>query len=159
VPKGQPVHIVCLNLGGETGKNPEIAALFLKHQYILQPTRSGSSSQNGSGERPHSIIGAALCALLYSASLEPKFWEYDFYFYLRVHTVLPHVNNKLSPYQLVMGFPADVTNLRTFGCLIYTISTRRRDAKLMTGKIICGNLLGYGGSMKTFIYYNFNTAK
>jgi hypothetical protein len=31
-PKDHPGRIVRLDLGGETGKNPEIADLFLKHQ-------------------------------------------------------------------------------------------------------------------------------
>jgi hypothetical protein len=120
-PKNHPGRIVRLDLGGETGKNPEIAALFPKHQYILQPTGAGASSHNGSGERPHSTIGNALRAMLYSADLLPKFWEYAFYFYLRVHTILPHGKNKLSPYHLVKGTPADVSNLRTFGCFMYAI--------------------------------------
>jgi hypothetical protein len=59
-PKDQPGYIVSLNLGGETGKNPEISALFIKHEYILQPTGAGASSQNGSGEHPHLTIGIAL---------------------------------------------------------------------------------------------------
>jgi hypothetical protein len=49
-----------------------------------------------------------------------------------------------------MGRPADVTRLRTFGCLLYAKSTKRRDAKLTTENIIRSRLLGYGGSMKTF---------
>jgi hypothetical protein len=93
-PKDQPGQIVRLSLGGKTGKHPEVKALFLKHQYILQPTGARASSQNGSVERPHSTIGAAIRAMLYSSALEPKFWEYAFYFYLRVHTVLPPGKNK-----------------------------------------------------------------
>jgi hypothetical protein len=158
-PKDHPGRIVRLDLDGETGKNPEIAALFLKHHYILQPTGAGASSPNRSGQLPHSTIGNALRAMLYSADLLPKFWEYIFYFYLRVHTVLPHGKNKLSPYHLVKGAPADISNIRTFGCLMYAISTKRRDAKLTKEKIIRAKFLGYGGSMKTFIYYNIKTNK
>jgi hypothetical protein len=84
-PKDHPVRIVRLDIGGETGKNPEVAAKFLKHQYILQTTGAGASSQNGSAERPHSIIGAAIRAMFYSVALKPKLWEYAFYFYLRMH--------------------------------------------------------------------------
>jgi hypothetical protein len=58
-----------------------------------------------------------------------------------------------------MGYPADVSRLHTFGCRIYAIATTRRDAKLTTDNIICGRLLGYGGSMKTFIYKNLKTKK
>jgi hypothetical protein len=158
-PKTHPGRIVCLNLGGKTGKNPEIAALFLKHHYILQPTGAGASSQNGSGERPHATIGLALRAMLYSADLPSKFWGYAFYLYLRVHTVLPHGKNTISPYQMVTGAPADVSNLRTCGCLVFAISTKRRDAKLSMDSIIRAKFLGYGGSMKTFLYFNIAIKK
>jgi hypothetical protein len=88
VPKDHPGCIIRLYLGVDTDKNPEIAALFLKHQYTLQTTGAGASSQNGSGEHPHSTIGTSLRVMLYSTDLEPKFWEIVF-FYLRVHTVIP----------------------------------------------------------------------
>jgi hypothetical protein len=73
--------------------------------------------------------------------------------------VIPHGKKKISHYQLVMGFPEDVSNICTFGCLLYAISTKRRDAKLTTDNIICAKLLGYGGSMKTFIFYNLKKKK
>jgi hypothetical protein len=49
-PRDTPGRIVRLDLGGETGKNPDIQALFLKHGYILEPTGAGASSQNGATE-------------------------------------------------------------------------------------------------------------
>jgi hypothetical protein len=156
-PRGTPGRIVRLDLGGETGKNPTLAALFVKHNYIMQPTGASASSQNGSGERPNSSIGNAIRAMLYSAKFTPKYWEYAFYVYLRVHTVMPHGANTISPFHLVMGYPADVERLRTFGCVIYALATTRRDAKLTTENINHGKLLGYGGSMKTFIYENVKT--
>jgi hypothetical protein len=63
-PRGAPGCIVRLDLGGEMGKNPILAALFVKHNYILQPTGAGASSQNGSGERPHSTIGTSVRTML-----------------------------------------------------------------------------------------------
>jgi hypothetical protein len=89
-PHGTHGCIVRLDLCGETGKNPEIAAMFLKYKYIMQSTSARDSSQNGMGERPHHTIGIAIRAILFSASPRPKYWEYRFYFYLRDHTILPH---------------------------------------------------------------------
>jgi hypothetical protein len=43
--------------------------------------------------------------------------------------------------------------------VLYAISTKRHDAKLTTENIIRAKLLGYGGSMKFFMYYNLNTKK
>jgi hypothetical protein len=108
-PRGTPGRIVCLDLGGETGKNPKLAALFIKHNSSIQPTGAGASSQNGSGERPHSSIGNAVRAMIYSAQFPHKYWEYAFYMYLRIHSVMPHGSNTISHFQLVMGYPADVT--------------------------------------------------
>jgi hypothetical protein len=72
-PRDSPWRIVCLDLGGETGKNPDIQALFLKDGYILEPTGAGASSHNCSAERPHQTIGNAVRVMLCSADLPPKF--------------------------------------------------------------------------------------
>jgi hypothetical protein len=56
----------------------------------MEPTSAGSSSQNGLGERPHQTIVKAIRVMLYSARLSAKYWEYAFYFFIRVHNVLPH---------------------------------------------------------------------
>jgi hypothetical protein len=63
-PKSTPGRIVRLDLGGETGKNTVLQALFLKHGYLMEPTIAGSSSQNGLGERPHQTIGNAIRVML-----------------------------------------------------------------------------------------------
>jgi hypothetical protein len=158
-PRDTPGRIVRLDLGGETGKNPDIQDFFLKHGYILEPTGAGASSQNGWAERPHQKIGNAVRVMLCSADIPPKFWEYAFYFFLRIHAVLPHGKNTISPYQKTTLHMPDLSRLRTFGCRIYTLSTRRRQGKVTTNNIICGKLLGYGGSMKNFIYINNATRK
>jgi hypothetical protein len=156
-PRDAPCHIVRLDLGGEIGKNPTIAALFVKHNYIMKPTGAGASSQNGSGERPHSPVGNAVQAMLYSAQYSPKYWEYAFYMNPRVHTVIPRGANTISPFQSVMGYPAEVDRLRNFRCLLYALATACREAKLTADNIIGCKLLGYGGSTKTFIYENVKT--
>jgi hypothetical protein len=61
-------HIIRLDLGGETGKNLEIAAMFLKHNHIMQPTGAGASSKNVMGERPHQITGITIRAIFSSAN-------------------------------------------------------------------------------------------
>jgi hypothetical protein len=131
-----PGRIVRLDLGGETGKIPDAQALFI---YTMQPTRADASSQNGSGECPHHIIGNNVWAMLYSAGFTPKYWEYDFYFYPRVHAVLPHGTNTIDPYHKVVGHPTDLPRMCAFGCRIYALSpTKRRDGKLTTENIAEG---------------------
>jgi hypothetical protein len=72
-PKPTPGRIVRLELGGETGKNTVLQALFLKHGYLMEPTSAGSSSQNDLSERPHQTIGNAIRVMLYSARLSAKY--------------------------------------------------------------------------------------
>jgi hypothetical protein len=97
--------------------------------------------------------------MLCSADLPTKFWEYAFYFFLRIHDVLPHGKNTISPYKKATLCMLDLSRLHTFGCRIYALSTRRRQGKVTTDNIICGKLLGYGGSMNNFIYINDATRK
>jgi hypothetical protein len=44
------LRIVRMDLGRETGFNPDINALLERHGYIAQPTKAGASSQNPTAE-------------------------------------------------------------------------------------------------------------
>jgi hypothetical protein len=66
----------------------------------------------------------------------------------------PHGKDTISPYQKATLRLPDLSRLRTFRCRIYALSIRRRQGKVTTDNVICGKLLGYGGSMKNFIYIN-----
>jgi hypothetical protein len=80
-------------------------------------------------------------------------------FLLRIHAVLPHGKNIISPYQKAILRMPNLSRPRAFGCRIYALSTGRHEGKVTTDSIICGKLLGYGGSMKNFIYINDTTRK
>jgi hypothetical protein len=114
-----------MDLGGETGLNPDVQALLYRHGYISQPTSSGYSSQNGVAERPHQTIANAVRTVLISAHLPPRYWEYAFYFFLRIHTILPHRMSTESPYYKVTKKQPDLYRLRTFGCHIYALGTKK----------------------------------
>jgi hypothetical protein len=105
VHRDSPGRILRLDLGGETRKNPEMQALFLNHGYILEPTGASASSQNGSSERPHQTIGNAVRAMLLGTKIPPKFWEYAFYFFLRIHAILPHGKNFFRRISRSLVFP------------------------------------------------------
>jgi hypothetical protein len=152
-------RIVRMDLGGETGLNPDINALLTRHCYVTQPTGASASNQNPTAERPHQTIANAIRAMLFGANIPPKYWEYAFYFFLRIHTVLPHGKKTVSPYHMATNRPADLTRLRTFGCVIYALSTKKRIGKLTMENVSKGIFLGYGASMKTFIYENIRTRR
>jgi hypothetical protein len=56
-PQSTPGRIVRLYVGGEMGKSKNLQSLFIKHGYLMEPTSTDSSSQNGIGEHPHQTIG------------------------------------------------------------------------------------------------------
>jgi hypothetical protein len=147
-------RIIRMDLGGETGLNQDAQALLDRHGFISQPTGAGSSSQNDVGERPHQTIANAVFTMLINAHLPPKYWEYAFYFFLLIHTILPHGTNTESPY-----FKANLSHLRIFGCRIYALGTKKRVGKLTMDNIVRCCFLGYGGSMKNFIYENLETQR
>jgi hypothetical protein len=141
-----------MDLGGKTDMNPDINALLIRHGYVTHPTGADASNQNPTAERPHQTIANAIRAMLFDANLNPKYWESAFYFFLRIHTVLPHGKNNVPPYHLATHRPADISRLRTFGCAIYALSTKKRVGKLAMENVTKGIFLGYGASMKTSIY-------
>jgi hypothetical protein len=130
-----------------------------RQSYISQFTGAGSSSQNGAAERPHQTIANAVHTMLISAHLRPKYWEYAFYFFLRIHTILPHGTNTESPYFKATKKQPDLSCLRISGCWIYALGTKKRFGKLTMDNIVRGCFLGYGGSMKNFIYNNLETQR
>jgi hypothetical protein len=113
-----------------------------RHGYIFQATDAGSSSQNGVAELPHQTIANAVCTLLIRDHLPPRYWEYVFYFFLRIHTILPHGTNTESPYYKATKKQPDLPRLRTFGCRIYALGTKKRFGKLTTENIIHGCFWG-----------------
>jgi hypothetical protein len=148
-----------MDLGGETGLNLDVQALLDRNGYISHPTGAGYSSQNGVAERPHQTIANAARTMLINAHLPPRYWEYAFYFFLRIHTILPHGTNTESPYYKATKKQPDLSRLRTFGCQIYALGTNKRFGKLTTDNIVRGCFLVYGGSMKNFIYKNLETQR
>jgi hypothetical protein len=73
-PASVSLRIIRMDLGGETGLNPDVQALLDRHGYISQPTGAGYSSQNGVAERPHQTIANAVRTMIISANLPPKYW-------------------------------------------------------------------------------------
>jgi hypothetical protein len=95
-----------MDLGGEMDLNPDTNAFLIHHGYVTYPTGAGASNQMSTVELSYQTIANAIWAILFGANLPPKHWEYAFCFFLRIHTVLPHGNNTVSPYHLATYLPA-----------------------------------------------------
>jgi hypothetical protein len=150
-------HIVRMDVGGETGPNPDIKALLERHGYVTQPTGAGTSSQYPKAERPHQTISYGILTMIHGAALPCKYWECAFYVSLRVHTVLPHDTNTISSYHKATPKPEELSCLRMFGCMIYALAPKKLMAKLTMENGARDIFLGYGAAMKTFIYENVHT--
>jgi hypothetical protein len=115
-----PGKYVHMDQGGELYNNPKIRSLFKEFGYDIYPTGADASHQNGPVERAHQTIGDALRALLTGANLDPRFWPYAFYYFLRIKNALPGKDDTPSSFeQLHAGLKADLTDLRTFGCRVW----------------------------------------
>jgi hypothetical protein len=111
---------------------------------------------NALAERPHSTIGNALRAMLYSSGLDTKNWNYAFYHYLRLYNVTPHANNTKTPYESVKGKKPDLSKLRIFGCHVYIRPPGQRPSKLdiHANK---GIFLGYTSTLQQIYYLDLST--
>jgi hypothetical protein len=159
LPRSTPGHIIRLDLGGKIGNNPEVQAMFLKHGYILEPTGVGASSQRGSAERPHQTIDNDIQVMMRSADTPPKYWEYAFYLFLKIHAIFPHGEKNIPPYQNITLFHPYLSRLRMFGCRMFALPTMRKNGKSTTINTIQGKVIGWDGWMKNFIYVNDKTHK
>jgi hypothetical protein len=112
--------------GGELGKCRDIHRTFANFGYAVELTGPDSSHQNGPGERPHQTIGDALRAMLSGANLQPNFWPYAFYHYLRLYNYVPHGDCPSIPYEMCGAPLPNLAKLRTFGCRIHVRPTTAR---------------------------------
>ncbi|KAI2505295.1 Reverse transcriptase (RNA-dependent DNA polymerase) [Fragilaria crotonensis] len=95
-----PDKYVRMDGGGELGKCRDIHRTFANFGYAVELTGPDSSHQNGPGERPHQTIGDALRTMLSGANLQPNFWPYAFYHYIRLYNFVPHGDRPTSPYEM-----------------------------------------------------------
>ena len=61
--------------GGELAQSQDFKKLCKDLTYILQPTDSYASKQNGIAEKPNKDLAQITRCLLYSAGLDSTFWS------------------------------------------------------------------------------------
>jgi hypothetical protein len=120
-----------MDQAGELYNNPKIRAHFKEFGYELCPTGADSSHQNDPVGRSHQTIGDALRTLLTGANLEPRFWPYAFFFFLRIKNALPGKDDSYSYFErLYAGLKPDLNGLRTFGCRVWVRPPGKRHSRL-----------------------------
>ena len=154
-----PQRYIWMDMGGELARSHALQKLIQKHGYLIEPTGSDSSHQNGRVERPHQDIGKGIRALLYGASMPYNMWEHAFLYLIHVLNVTPHGTNAVTPYQKVTNRVPDLSHLRSFGCKMFALDSKKRDGKQSIENSIPGRFLCYGGSMKIFWYKRDQTGE
>ena len=152
-----PDHYVRMDGGGELGKSSDIHRTFSNFGYVVELTGPDASHQNGPGERPHQTIGDALRTMLAGANLQPSFWPYAFYHYLRLYNCIPHGPRPTSPYEMCGGVLPNLSKLRTFGCRVHVRLTTARYGRLVHNTCT-GIFLGYSRSLKILYYFDVGSS-
>jgi hypothetical protein len=62
--------------GGELWASHSFQHMVKQMDFILQPTASDASFQNGIAERPNHTLGDMMRSLLMSANLGPEYWSW-----------------------------------------------------------------------------------
>ena len=148
-----PDKYVRMDGGGELGKCRDIHRTFANFGYAIELTGPDSSHQNGPGERPHQTIGDALRVMLSGANLQPNFWPYAFYHYIRLYNVVPHGDRPSSPYEMCGAPLPNLARLRTFGCRMPVRPTTARYGRVVPNSRL-GTFLGYSRSLKVMYYFD-----
>ncbi|MFY8200141.1 MAG: hypothetical protein ACOVLE_05695, partial [Pirellula staleyi] len=143
--------------GGELGKCRDIHRTFTNFGYAIELTGPDSSHQNGPGERPHQTIGDALRTMLSGANLQPNFWPYAFYHYMRIYNFIPHGNRPSSPYEMCGASLPNLAKLRTFGCRLHVRPTTTRYGRVVPNSRL-GIFLGYSRSLKVMYYFDLGSS-
>ena len=144
--------------GGELGGNKEIHNLFEAAGYEVEVTAPDSSSSIGLAERPHRTIASAVRTMLYSAGLPLKYWPFALQYFVLIHNCLPHGSRPESAYTMCTGKRFNVSLLRVFGCRLYSLPRKSRDAKLDV-HTRSGIFLGYRKSMGNALYIDSASGK
>ena len=152
-----PDKYVRMDGGGELGKCRDIHRTFANFGYSVELTGPDSSHQNGPGERPHQTIGDALRTMLSGADLQPNFWPYAFYHYIRIYNFVPHGDRPSSPYEMCGAPLPNLAKLRTFGCRIHVRPTTARYGRVVPNSRL-GIFLGYSRSLKVMYYFDLGSS-
>ena len=129
-------------------------AFCTTHGISLRLTCPYTSQQNGRAERVLRTINDSVRALLFHASVPPRFWPDA----LSTATYL--INRRpcrpraqQTPHELLFGVPPTYEHLRTFGCLCYPNTAATAPHKLAPRSIKC-IFLGYPAEQRGYRCYD-----
>ena len=118
-----------------------------------------SPQQNGVAERKNRTLVEATRALLRTASLPKRFWQYAMATAVHVTNRLPSTaNDGRSPYQLWNGTTPDIKYMRTFGCQAYPYVPKQKRRKMDDRATSC-IFIGYPTSQKGYLMMDLQSKR
>lgn len=128
---------------GREFDNHTVRALLARHGTHFRLSCPYTSQQNGKAERTLRTLNDGLRALLFHASMPPRFWAEA----LSTSTYLLnrrpcHSTAPRSPHEMLLGVPPDYSLLCVFGCLCFPNLTSTSRHKLDRRSTAC-IFLGY----------------
>ena len=142
---------VRVDQGGELGKSDKFLEMVANAGFLVEPTGSDSSAQNGLVERPNRTFGQMMRCLLHSSELGPEFWSYALLHAVYIKNRLPHQSIQTTPYMKFTGTQPDLSRLKIFGSRVYAKKPGKRPYKL-EHHASSGYYLGSTATNKNVLY-------
>ncbi len=90
--------VICTDQGGKLACSNSFCGVMLKKfEYVVEPTRVDSPSQNGGVERYNNTLAVKVRTLLYGAGLPAKFWSAALLQAVYLHNWLVHLAINKTP--------------------------------------------------------------
>lgn len=155
----QEVHrTIRTDQGGELWKSHQFQRMCTDNNFLIEPTASDASFQNGMAERPNRTYGDMMRSLLHGAHLGPEYWSWALLHAVYLKNRLPHRAIGITPYQAYTGKRPNLAHLRIFGSPIVSRLPGRRPAKLDHHTSV-GIFLGYTATAKNIYYRDRDTKR
>jgi len=149
--------IIRTDQGGELWRSTEFQNMVQAEHFLLQPTATDSSFQNGLAERPNRTLGNMLRCILKIANLGPEYWSWAILHAVYIKNRLPHRATGTTPYFAWTGVKPSAKAWRIFGRPVIVRLPGERSAKL-DSHTTTGIFLGFTATDHN-IYYRDNTTK
>ncbi len=150
--------IIRTDQGGELYGSQEFQQMVDQEGYIMEPTATDSSFQNGLAERPNRTLATIMRCLLRNAGLGPEYWSWALVHAAYIKNRLPHRTTNQTPYLAWSGNKPSLKHLRIFGCPVIVRLPGPRPAKL-EHHTAHGIFLGYTATDHNVYYQDYKTKR
>ncbi len=145
------------NQGGELARLHTLVDMALtEFGYKVEPTGANSPSQNGQAEKWNNTFAVTTRALLYGASLVPKYWSAALLHAVYLHNRRVHSHTGVTPFEGWWGVKPNLKYLKLFGVQVCMKRTGARRSKLDRHDFR-GLFLGYTSTDQNIRYLDLDS--